>query len=410
MYGSRQDHRPARLARTLAVCGVVAMSATGLAACGEDNDNATVGAGSDAASAGLAAEAKRIVGTASTGMVAAPGLGYIDPKAIRDVSESERPAPSPRPSGGPKEVAIVKCLPLGGCENVGNKISSIMREFGWSVRVSAADGRPPRSAALMDAAIARKPDVIVTVSIGGRAIASQLERAREQGILTVTANGTPEGGEGYDGYVDGRENVSKELLAAGLVNENPDLKAVFLELQGRPELGGAAGVRMLEACKGCSVKSETWNPADFLNPVQAQQKLSALTAASPDLSAVVYPTDGVPLQPAVQALSRAQDVKLTSSDFTPPSLKLIRGGDVTYLTSAPQTWLALASVDAVLKGLAKQPIPKADEWGVGVSLVTEQNAPSGAIDFATIDRWDRERFDFAAPYEKAWNIDVDELG
>jgi ABC-type sugar transport system substrate-binding protein len=151
---------------------------------------------------------------------------------------------------------------------------------------------------------------------------------------------------------------------------------------------------------------------DFINPVNEQQKISALLQANPDAEYLVLPTDGLPLGPIVQSIAQAGlsgKLKVVASDFSPPSLPGLQNGQLSAQTITSQQWLALAAIDAVNRGLTKQPIPAADEWGIGVGLVDKANAPSTAS-FAAFDGYVRSKVDFVAPYAKAWNVDLSSIG
>jgi len=151
---------------------------------------------------------------------------------------------------------------------------------------------------------------------------------------------------------------------------------------------------------------------DFINPVSEQQKITALLQSNPDAQYLVLPTDGLPLAPILQAISQAglgDKLKVVSSDFDPPSQAPLQSGQLSALTIMSQQWLSLAAMDAVNRGLAKQPIPAADAWGIGIGLIESSKAPSSAT-YPELDALVRSKVDFVAPYAKAWNVDLSSVG
>jgi len=253
----------------------------------------------------------------------------------------------------------------------------------------------------------------VAVAVSGIFVQQQLAQATQQGVVTIGVNVSTLGGPGYTGYVDGREPVSKAVLASWIATDSQQkAKAVFLDVQGNQDLAVAVGATLLKQCSTCSVKTESWSPTDFINPVNEQQKVTALLQTNQDAQYLVLPTDGLPLAPVFQAISQAGlagTLKVVSSDFDPPSLAALQSGQLSAVTVMSQEWLALASIDAVDRGLAKQPIPAADAWGIGIGLIDKSNAPSTAS-YAAFDGYVRSKVDFVAPYATAWNVDLSSIG
>jgi ABC-type sugar transport system substrate-binding protein len=172
------------------------------------------------------------------------------------------------------------------------------------------------------------------------------------------------------------------------------------------------GATVLKHCPTCSVQTESWSPTSFIDPVSEQQKITALLQAKPDAQYLVLPTDGLSLAPIFQAISQAglsDKLKVVSSDFDPPSLAAIHSGQLSAVTVMSQEWLALAAMDAVNRGLTKQPIPAADAWGIGIGLIDKSNAPSIAS-YPAFDAYVRSKVDFVAPFAKAWNVDLSSIG
>ncbi len=402
----------------LAVCASLA------AGCGSSDDDgggttgstSTVAArASTASSAGSDAvlqQAQRIVQAATGGLVYARGYDAIDPAAIKPLTSFQGPAPSAPPKD-PIKLAVIGCAPVGGCLNVTKDVAAVATKLGWSVAQASGDGTPSSYQKLFNTAMTQGVDAIVAVAVPGVVVAQQLAEAKSKGIVTIASNSVPASGPGYTGYVDGREPLSKMLLASWIITDSDGKgSALLTDAQGRPDLGVATAANFLEQCSGCSVKVDTWPSTDFLNPVKAGQRTQALVRANPNAGYLMWPTGGLPLQPAVQAISqagRAGDLALISSDLDPPSLTLLQKGGVKLLTSQSQGRLSLATVDAVIKGLAEQRMPTSDAWGIGVGIVDAEHAPKQAS-YPAIDAYVREQFDYVAPYQQAWGVDLSALG
>jgi hypothetical protein len=195
------------------------------------------------------------------------------------------------------------------------------------------------------------------------------------------------------------------LVGAQLIAEsNGKADATYLDLQGQPALGVSAGVTMLKGCAECSVSKETWTTGDIINPVVAPQKFKAIVAANPKLKYFVYPTAGMPMQSVLPA----GEGKLTFalSDLDPSTLALLP--QIPYQTAAPQSWMAYAGVDAVLRLLTKQTVPKPGHWGIGSTLVTKDNRPDGTSPEA-ISKFEKAQLDYTTPYEKAWGVGLSDV-
>jgi hypothetical protein len=93
--------------------------------------------------------------------------------------------------------------------------------------------------------------------------------------------------------------------------------------------------------------------------------------------------------------------------MTDAAQSALESGNIPYVIGASQLWVSLAAVDNTLRGLTgKAPIP-AEELELGVSMMTEENAPDNPdTTFGPIDRWSEEQFDFVSAYSDAWGVDL----
>jgi ABC-type sugar transport system substrate-binding protein len=399
--------------RSLAGVAVAAASCLVLASCGSDSGSG--GGGGSAAPSGSVApsssgsEFQRVVSEAHGGLVTAKGAASLELTSIKGVTSFGGPTPSALTVGKKYKIAVIGCAPVGSCLNTSNNIRDIATKLGWSADVSSGDGTPQSFQQLFSTALSKHVDAIVAVAVPGIFVQQQLAQAEQQGVVTIAVNVSSLGGPGYTGYVDGREPVSKAVLASWIATDSKQkAKAVFLDVQGNEDLAVSVGARLLKQCSTCSVKTESWTPADFINPANEQQKFTALLQTNKDAQYLVLPTNGLPLTPIFQAISQAGlsgKVKVVSSDFDPPSLTALNSGRLSAVTVMSQEWLALASLDAANRGLAKQAIPAADAWGIGVGLIDKANAPTTAS-YPAFDGYVKSKVDFATPYAKAWNVDL----
>jgi ABC-type sugar transport system substrate-binding protein len=400
--------------RSAAGVAVAAASCLVLAACSSSG-----GSGSTAAPSGSGAPAatsavfQKVVSEARSGLVTATGEASLDLTSIKRVTSFDGPTPIKPPTGKQYKIAVIGCAPVGACLNTATNIRDIATKLGWSAVLSSGDGTPQSFQQLFSTALSQHVDAIVAVAVSGIFVQQQLAQATQQGVVTIGVNVSALGGPGYTGYVDGREPVSKAVLASWIATDSQQkAKAVFLDVQGNQDLAVAVGATLLKQCSTCSVKTESWSPTDFINPVNEQQKVTALLQTNPDAQYLVLPTDGLPLAPVFQAISQAGlagKLKVVSSDFDPPSLAALQSGQLSAVTVMSQEWLALASTDAVDRGLAKQQIPAADAWGIGIGVIDKSNAPSTAS-YAAFDGYVRSKVDFVTPYATAWNVDLSSIG
>ncbi|MFD4558929.1 hypothetical protein ACFWP5_32200 [Streptomyces sp. NPDC058469] len=139
---------------------------------------------------------------------------------------------------------------------------------------------------LFSTALSQHPDATVAVAVSGIFVQQQLAQAKQQGVVTIGVNASSLGGPGY---VDGREPVSKAVLASWIATDSHEKAgAIFLDTQGNPELAVAVGATLLKRCSTCSVKTESWSPTGFVDPVKEQQKVTALLRTNPDSERRTY--------------------------------------------------------------------------------------------------------------------------
>ena len=129
--------------------------------------------------------------------------------------------------------------------------------------------------------------------------------------------------------------------------------------------------------------------------------------AHPSAQFVTTPAGCIPLSAAHSALQQAGSKAVFSTgDCTATSLGAMNAGYLPYVSTSSEGWNALVDVDQVLRLLSGQ--PAAASAGPGAFMITKDNEPTSSTQptGGVIDRWVLKRFDFAAPYSKAWGVDV----
>ena len=365
-----------------------------------------------ASSGGFLGDARSLVDLASSELVTATGLAAVDVKSIKPITSYAGPTPKP-PTGKAYKVAIIGCVPTGGCVKIPKYIADVVQKFGWTSTQSYGDGTPSKYQSLYETAISQGVNVIFGISIPPAFVSAQLAEAKSKGIITIAGNVSPVQGTGYTGYVDAREPVQKTVLSAWMVSESKGkANAVFASLQGNDGLGVSAGKAAFGQCTSCTSESFSDTIPNYINSLAVLQKAQSLAKSEAKANYLVWPTGTMPLQPVVQGISqagRSGDLKLITSDLDPGSYPLLDSGGLAAATVISPRWIALAMTDAAIRGLAGESIPAADAWGIGTTLVDKKSAPTSGS-YAAIDSFIQSKVDYLAPYQKAWGVDLSSIG
>lgn len=315
------------------------------------------------------------------------------------------------PPAGAKKVEIIACAPVGGCPYMAKTMLDIFRKLGWTGDTIISQAPTPQELSKSwVTALSRDPDAIIGIATPGIFIGKQLAEAKRRGILTIDSTQTPLSGAGFDGYIDLRESVEKQLLGYQIIADSKGRASVaVVDMQGFPDFGNDELIAFLhQHCPGCSAIKISAAVPDVIDPVRAQAKTVAVLNGHPDVDYVVWPTDSTPVQAALAAvrqIGKTGKVKVVTDDADPEGFTLLRDGQLPFHAYVPFRWIALATVDAVFRGLAKKPLPDPDGYGVGAALITPDKIPAGDITYETIDAIAMRMYDYTKPYDTAWHGD-----
>ena len=87
----------------------------------------------------------------------------------------------------------------------------------------------------------------------------------------------------------------------------------------------------------------------------------------------------------------------------------MNAGQIPFATGEVEPWGSLAAIDQVFRLWAGKPALPATETGPAAYLVTPGNTPdksATSVSYGKLDRWALAKFDYLAPYEKAWGVNL----
>ena len=87
----------------------------------------------------------------------------------------------------------------------------------------------------------------------------------------------------------------------------------------------------------------------------------------------------------------------------------MNAGQIPFATGEVEPWGTLAAIDQVFRLWAGKPALPATETGPAAYLVTPSNTPdksATSVSYGKLDRWALAKFDYLAPYEKAWGVNL----
>jgi ABC-type sugar transport system substrate-binding protein len=390
------------------------------AGCGGSSDSAKNAAVTTAkvgaTPSAIVSDSKRIVDAARTGLVSGASYGFVKPGAITKVSGFPSPAPvAHKPGDKGHRVAIIACEEQGSCGRLAQVEQSVFKRLGWDVSVSTAVFSAGVSAdqafqRAWNAAAAKKPDVILSLAVSGIFVQQQLKQAKADGIKTIDVFQGPESGPGYDVYVPASFNLQREIQAAySIAATDGKAKNLILDLQGFPNLATPQQTQYLSLCPGCETKDSPVQITDNIDPVKAQALSSSLMRRN-TYNFVSLSTGGGANAGYEQGLrASGSNAKYLSVDAIPQNADLIHGGTFAAVTWVPADWVALAGVDATLRAVSGAKQPGLTAWRFGVGLWEPGNAPPKGSSWLALTDAALKRFNFLAPYAKAWGLNESDL-
>jgi ABC-type sugar transport system substrate-binding protein len=287
--------------------------------------------------------------------------------------------------------------------------------MGWDVSVTTAVFSAGVSAdqafqRAWNAAAAKKPDVILALAVSGIFVQQQLKQAKADGITTIDVFQGPESGRGYAVYLPASYNLQREIQAAySIAATGGRAKNLILDLQGFPNLATPDQSQYLGLCKICKTDDTPVQITDNIDPVKAQALSSSLTRRN-EYNFVSLSTGGGANAGYEQGLrASGSHAKYLSVDAIPQNVDLLHGGTFAAVSWVPADWVALAGVDATLRAVSGSKQPDLNAWRFGVGLWEPGNAPSKGSSWLALTDAAIKRFDFLAPYAKAWGLNERDL-
>jgi hypothetical protein len=312
-------------------------------------------------------------------------------------------------------VAIIACEQQGLCGRLAQVQTAVFKRLGWQVSAVSAVFSAGVSAnqafqQAWNAAAAHKPNVILALAVSGLFVQQQLQQAKAAGVTTIDVFQGPESGPGYDVYVPASFNVQRELQAAySVATTDGKARNLILDLQGFPNLKTQDEKQYLSLCGGCKTDVTPVQIADNIDPIKAAA-LSSSLARRTQYDYLSLSTGGGANAGYEEGLSESgSSAKYLSVDAIPENSDLLHGGSFAAVSWVPADWVALAGVDATLRAVSGAPQPSLDQWNFGAGLWTPASAPAKGSSWSALTAAELKRFDFLAPYAKAWGLPESDL-
>jgi ribose transport system substrate-binding protein len=386
-----------------------ACTALTLGACGDEEESSTGGGTAttgDGAGSEVVSQATAVRDNAKKGMVYGLKQSPVAPEEIEAYGEWRGPTEAPTPADAANVQIILCTKQAASCVDAGNAAAEAAKALGWTAEVIDGGGTPQGFARAYDTAIGRKADAIIGIAVPAAAVANKLDAAKKAGIVTVAAGDIPpEGGApAYDAYVPFPMPTMNAVIAYSEIADN-DGKAntILIEDPGFPSLTQAADTyrSVMEQCSGCKVETVKWQITDASDPNKASKIITSALSQNPDANAVVMPY-GIGLPAVIQAVrsaGKSDSIDVIAKDADPVGLQAVAAGDSVYNVGTSSPWAGWASIDQVVRGMAKEPFLDGPETGIGIHTFTKEDTPSDG----KADSWDGMT-DYQSEYKKIWKI------
>jgi ribose transport system substrate-binding protein len=356
----------------------------------------------------LVAKAKKLVGEATTGLVASnkpktpeleltiddfePVTGWVGPKTPVQAPEK-------------KKIVAISCATVAPfCANVTQGAVEAAKALGWDA--TYIDGKASINGYVQafETAINMKPDGIITMALPESQLATYIAKAHAAGIKLVGASSIPEkvsveNGK-YDAYVSVRED-SNTLLQAWYTIADSDGKAkvTWMWDPGYPFLVAALerSKKIIAECSGC--KAEEVGLREFAsaaNPVRMQELGAGLLSRNPDAEYVLtaYGLNSHSIALAAKAMGR--NVKVVAKNADPNNVAFVSQGELQAEVGASSNWGGWAAVDQMVRLLAgQQPLDIMEENQPEHIFVTSNAPADGVLDFQKL-------YDYKGKYLELW--------
>lgn len=351
-------HRHSRRGRLL-TAGVLAAGLF-VAACGGSDDAAptTDAPAASEAPAGTDAPAP------TDGLASADAVARVE--AFRQ-PVAELPLSTPVKVEAGKKVFYVQCG-VAVCQEIATGIEAATKTAGWTYETASHQDTPDTVASAFDAAIAAKPDVILTSGNPREWFASQLATLKDSGI-PVIAWSLPEGyepGEGIDANLLTQDDYYfyGVLMADYAAATTKTGNILFVGLPIFPVLSivqEGFNAEIATACPTCKVKVNEVAITDLGTNLPGQ--ITSELQANPDLDTIVYAFGGMlfGVPDALEAAGLMDQAKAVSQAGGPLNFGFITEGkhQVAEVGIASEL-LGWRAIDAAARVLAGEGPGRAD--------------------------------------------------
>ncbi len=351
----------------------------------------------------LLAEATRIRETARNGLVWAANDQGTAAADIIEQTDWIGPDSAPTPVET-ANVQIIICAPGTACEVAANNAMVAIEALGWTGEIVAAAGTPDSFLTAFDDAMAKDPDAIITMAVPDVAVVPKLIEARERGIVTVSTADTPAATieNGYDAYVSYRMPLMHQVLAySAIADTEGSANVIIINDSGFPNLVDSVDEykRVIDQCAGCTSEIVEWQITDALDPTRVDSIISSALAANADANYIVLPYS-IGISSVIAAVGQSgRDVRVVTKDGDSVGLQAVVSGGSYENATVSLDWVAYASVDQVVRGLAGEDYIAAEDLGLGVHLYDQTNTPDDAVENLV------SIVDYVAKYREIWGLD-----
>ena len=280
--------------------------------------------------------------------------------------------------------------------------------LGWTAETVAGAGTPESFATAFDTAIAKSPDVIMTMAIPDLAVGASLAKARDAGITTISvadAENAADPANAYDIYVSYRMPLMHQINAYAIIaDSDATAKVLLVNDSAFPNLvlSNTEFKNVMSKCMTCSVTEVDWQITDALDPAKASAAISNFLQANPDVNYVVVPysINFSAVVEGIRAAGKADTVKAVTKDGDDPGIAEIIKGGAAFDAGVSLDWISYAAMDEAIRAVTgNEPTPTAN-LGIGVHLFNADNTPAdGKAEPAYI-----AAFDWKSEYMKLWGL------
>ena len=336
-----------------------------------------------------------------------PDDSLLDPNSVVALQPGDwrGPTSAPIPKKGIK-VEVISCFKGSACDTAAFGVQHAGQALGWQVNVTSSDFTPAGDSAAFAAAIAKHPDVIVSVALGPSVLGALMSQAHAQGIL-VEGLGLPAALQGpglYDVTIPAPEIGAAQVeLWAAEAATNGKARVAFLWDTGNPVQKTSLDriTQAVQECKTCTLVDTVLHPGSAAgDPVQMQQLATSISQKSGgnlDYILTGYGS-GIPAIIAGVKASGFPNVKVMSKNGEAEEVGLVARGALALDVGYGLDQVGWVGVDELIRLLDNQPTVPLEKEGMVWHIFAKSNSPAdGSYDWA-------KAFPYDQMYKKAWGV------